>query len=339
VPKDGDRFIGEPGTILDGGGSVVSAFSPGSTRPANVTIRGLEIRNYGPASPTYDNVYGVGAVTAGGHTSGEGTRGWVVDSNYIHDNRAMGVRIGHVMTLRGNRILHNSGPFAFGGIGDSTQILGNELGTNNYLGSYSPGFGAGGFKIVLSIGVVIRGNWIHHNQGYGAWGDIANRSMTFDGNTVEDNTHAGIFYEISYGCRVTNNVVRRNGLGDASNWLYPAGILIAHSPDCEVAGNTLEGNVHGIMGIDQARTDDAIYGPHVLKNLWVHDNRVTGGSGYVAGVGANPGVPAFSATANNRYDRNTYVTMNGAPFAWADAVRTWAQWQGYGQDLTGTLSR
>jgi hypothetical protein len=52
-------------------------------------------------------------------------------------------------------------------------------------------------RFVLSTGLVVRGNWIHGNHGFAAWGDIANRNMTFDGNTIEDNTHAGIFYEIS----------------------------------------------------------------------------------------------------------------------------------------------
>ena len=339
VPKSGDSFIGEPGAILDGGGTVNSAFGPGSTRPANVTIRRLEITNYGPTSSGAD-YYGTGAVTAGGHSAGEGTRGWVVDSNYIHDNRGMGIRIGHTMTVRGNRILHNAGPHGLGGIGDSTLIEGNEIATSNYNRAFDPGFSAGGFKFVESIGLVVKNNWIHHNYGNGAWGDIANRNMTFDGNTVEDNSHTGIFYEISYGCKVTNNTVRRNGLGDAGNWLYPAGILIAHSPDCEVSGNTLEGNVHGIIGIQQNRTDDATYGPHTLKNLWVHDNVVTqGSSGFAAGVAADAGNP-FAASVNNRYDRNRYTisSSNGEPFAWADAGRSWSAWRGYGQDVAGSLT-
>jgi parallel beta-helix repeat protein len=339
VPKSGDSFIGEPGTILDGGGTVNTAFGPGSSRPANVTIRRLEITNYGPTSSSAD-FYGTGAITAGGHSAGEGTRGWVVDSNYIHDNRGMGIRIGHTMTVRGNRVIHNSGPFALGGIGDSTLIQGNELATNNYNGTFDPGFAAGGFKFVLSTGLVVRGNWIHGNKGLGAWGDIANRNMTFDGNTVEDNTHAGIFYEISYGCKVTNNTVRRNGLGDANNWLYPAGILIAHSPDCEVANNTLDGNVHGIVGLQQNRTDDMVYGPHTLKNLWVHDNTVTqGAGGFAAGIARDYGDP-FAAAANNRYDRNRYAntSSNVAPFAWADGSRSWSAWRAYGEDAAGTLT-
>jgi parallel beta-helix repeat protein len=340
TPKDGDRFIGEPGAILDGGGTVVSAFSSGSARPANVTIRGLEIRNYGATSSSAD-FYGVGAITGGGNSASDGTRGWMVDSNYIHDNRGQGLRIGHTMTVRGNRIVHNAGPFALSGIGDSTLIVGNELATSNYVGTYNPGFGAGGFKIVLSTGVVIRGNNIHNNTGYGAWGDIANRSMTFDGNTIDDNTHAGIFYEISYGCLVTNNIVRRNGLGNASNWMYPAGILIAHSPDCEVSNNTVTDNVHGIVGIQQTRTDDMVYGPHVLERLWVHDNTIThdASGGYAAGIGSGVGSAPYSATANNRFDRNRYsvTSANGSPFTWADGGRSWTSWRGYGQDLSGTF--
>jgi parallel beta-helix repeat protein len=338
VPKSGDAFIGEPDAILDGDGSVICAFCPGSTKPANVRIAHLEIRNYGPASPTYNNVYGDGAIKGGGDEISDGTRGWVVDSNYIHDNRNMGIRIGVKMLVRGNRIVHNAGPHGLGGIGDSAVIVGNEIATNNYLDRFDPGFSAGGFKFVLSTGVVIKSNWIHHNHGMGAWGDIANRNMTFDGNTVEDNTTVGIMYEISYGCKVTNNIARRNGLGDPNNWLYPAGILIAHSPDCEVANNTLDGNVHGIIGIQQNRTDDMVYGPHTLKNLWVHDNTVThSGSGFAAGVGADYGDP-FGAAANNKFDRNQYTTAATAPFAWAGGGQSWSAWRGYGEDAAGTLT-
>ena len=110
VPKSGDSFIGEPGAILDGAGTVICAFCPGSAKPANVRIAQLEIRNYGPASPTYNNVYGDGAIKGGGDEISDGTRGWVVDSNYIHDNRNMGIRIGVKMIVRGNRIMHNAGP-------------------------------------------------------------------------------------------------------------------------------------------------------------------------------------------------------------------------------------
>jgi parallel beta-helix repeat protein len=338
TPKAGDAFIGEAGAILDGAGSVICAFCPGSTKPANVRIAHLEIRNYGPASPTYNNVYGDGAIKGGGDEISDGTRGWVVDSNYIHDNRNMGIRIGVKMLVRGNRIVHNAGPHGLGGIGDSAVIVGNEIATNNYLDRFDPGFSAGGFKFVLSTGVVIKSNWIHHNHGMGAWGDIANRNMTFDGNTVEDNTTVGIMYEISYGCKVTNNIARRNGLGDPNNWLYPAGILIAHSPDCEVANNTLDGNVHGIIGIQQNRTDDMVYGPHTLKNLWVHDNTVThSGSGFAAGVGADYGDP-FGAAANNKFDRNQYTTAATAPFAWAGGGQSWSAWRGYGEDAAGTLT-
>ena len=339
VPKSGDTFIGEPGAILDGAGTQNAAFRPGSTRPANVTIKKLEIRNYGPTSASAD-YSGTGAITAGGHSAAEGTRGWVVDSNHIHDNRGMGIRIGHTMTVRGNRIIHNAGPLGLGGIGDSTQILNNEIATSNYNSTFAPGFEAGGFKFVLSTGLIVRGNWIHDNTGLGAWGDIANRNMTFDGNTVEDNSHAGIFYEIGYGCTVTNNIVRRNGRGDLANWFYPAQILIGHSPDCEVYGNTVtsSGGAHGIIGIQQNRTDDMVYGPHTLKNLWVHNNTtIHSGSGFAAAVGSDIGLTPFDATANNRFTANGYtVTSSASPFAWANAGRSWSQWKGYGRDLTGS---
>ena len=74
IPRSGHVFVGEPGAVLDGGGDTEFAFR-GQAGIDEVTIEGLEIRNYAPPLQW-------GAVRA------VGTNGWVVRYNNIHHNRS-----------------------------------------------------------------------------------------------------------------------------------------------------------------------------------------------------------------------------------------------------------
>jgi parallel beta-helix repeat protein len=165
-----------------------------------------------------------------------------------------------------------------------------------------------------------------------------------ESNRVEDNTHAGIFHEISYAATIRDNVVRRNGHGHRQ-WAYGAGILVAHSPGVKVYGNTLDGNWNGIMGIQQNRGSGA-FGAYELRDLDVHDNTIimgpsprdaSGNGAWAAGVASDAGTAVYSR--NNRFTGNDYtVPVAGSWWTWANGRRTWAQWQSYGHDLTGTLT-
>ena len=141
--------------------------------------------------------------------------------------------------------------------------------------------------------------------------------MTFDGNTVEDNTTRR--HHVRDQLRLQSDEQHRSPerARGSRKLALPGGDPDRAQPGLRSPGNTLDGNVHGIIGIQQNRTDDMVYGPHTLKNLWVHDNTVThSGSGFAAGVGADYGDP-FAAAANNKFDRNRYTTAATAPFAWA----------------------
>jgi len=182
----------------------------------------------------------------------------------------------------------------------------------------------------------VRGNLVHHNHGPGLWTDIDNIDVLYEGNRVADNTEMGIFHEISYAAVVRNNVVERNGF-DSPGWLYGAGILIAHSPNVEVYGNTVTGNFNGIAGIQQNRGSGA-YGPYALENLWVHDNVVSMTRG-LTGVAQDIGDNTVFTGRNNRFDRNRYcLGGNARYFAWANGERTTTEWvQTYRQDVNGTF--
>jgi parallel beta-helix repeat protein len=334
-PKMGNAFVG-PAT-LDGEGDTSIAFHPTAD---NVTIRGLVLENY--ANPAQ-----VGVIHAGGHTAADGTFGWVVEGNTVRHNAGTGIRIGHRMVVRGNHVHHNA-QLGIGGVGNSTLVEGNEIAWNNYRGQYSPGWEAGGTKFVRTHDLVVRGNHSHHNTGPGLWTDGSNIRTLYEDNLVEDNTQEGIFHEISYDAVIRNNTVRRNGHGRMA-WMYGAGILIAHSSNVTVYGNTLVDNWNGITGIDQNR-GSGDYGPFELRDLHVHDNSVTwtvevpkdsSGHGGVSGVAQDFGDITYFDTRNILFERNTYTVPDPTRgyWAWPNSRRTFTGWTGLGQDREGTVSR
>ena len=74
---------------------------------------------------------------------------------------------------------------------------GNEIAYNNTAG-FTTGWEAGGLKFVLTNGLIVRGNFSHHNDGTGIHCDIDCINTLIENNRVEDNNWRGIFYEISY---------------------------------------------------------------------------------------------------------------------------------------------
>jgi parallel beta-helix repeat protein len=323
-PKDGMTFVGEPGAVLDGEHTTRFAFHGAA---GNVTIRGLVIEHYAPGAQ-------MGAVKAGDHDRDDGTWGWVVERCEIRYNDGGGIRTGHRMQILHNHIHHNS-QIGIVGVGDDILVEGNEIAYNNFEREYRYGWEAGGTKFVKTRRLVVRDNWSHHNWGPGLWTDIDNIDTLYEGNLVEDNADSGIFHEISYRATIRNNTVRRNGFDRVGDWAYGAGILIAHSPDVEVYGNTLEDNHNGILGIQQDRGDGA-FGDHALDNLHVHDNRVVQRNGqWAAGVAQDVDDQGVF-DRNLRFERNHYVLAgDGRWFEWNDREHKADTWIAFGHDANG----
>jgi parallel beta-helix repeat protein len=168
-----------------------------------VTITGLVIEKY--ANPAQR-----------GAVNGEGKTDWVVAGNEIRLNHGVGVRVGAASRVEGNNVHHN-GQLGVSAQGAAVIVGNNEIAFNN-TAHFDAGWEAGGGKFVSTSGLVLRGNFVHHNAGPGLWADIDNIGTLYEDNTCEDNQRSGIFHEISYAAVIRNNIVRRNGFG-MSDWM------------------------------------------------------------------------------------------------------------------------
>jgi parallel beta-helix repeat protein len=344
IPKSGDVFQGEPGTVLDGQG-VAYAFSKGSAPyPSNVTIRGLKITGYTPPMQS-------GTIEAGGYYPAEGTAGWVIDGNEISYNGEYGIRIGNTGRIVNNNVHHNL-RLNVAGSANSTVIEGNEIAFGNYQNAYNTNFEAGGTKFAYSDGLVLRNNYVHDNVGVGIHMDENNINTTIESNRIDKNGSEGVAIEISYATIIRNNTVTNNGWADPRNrytYLWNAGIGVHASQNVEIYGNTVAGNYAGIVAIEQNRsTDKAVYGAHIVQNLYVHNNTITqtslprssGELSVGAGIATDiAGNTALFTSRNNRFVGNTYyIGQNPRPFAWQFGARTEAEWKAYGLDAGGIFN-
>ena len=177
-----------------------------------------------------------------------------------------------------------------------------------------------------------------------------NINTIIDSNRIDRNGSEGIAVELSYKTTIFGNTVTNNGWADPRNrytYVWNAGIAVHGSPNVEVYGNTVSGNYAGIVAIEQNRTETAWYGPHIVQNLYVHNNTITQTNvpapqklSTAAGVASDiVGNTVVFTSRNNRFVSNTYFTgQNPYPFHWQFGPRTKPQWKAYGEDLTGSFT-
>ena len=260
--------------------------------------------------------------------------GWQIQRNEIRFNHGVGLYSVSARVL-GNHVHHN-GQLGLGGGGNDQLVEGNEIDHNNTAG-FSMLWEAGGAKWARSVGLVVRGNTVHHNQGPGLWTDINNIETLYQDNVVHANASHGIFHEISYRAVIRNNRVTDNGRAQPLAGWGGAGICVAGSPDVEVYGNIVSGNENAIMLVQQVRTDwPSAHGPHQLEDVVVHDNDITMSSKLTGIVDDTGEATVFQR--NNRFEGNTYrlSSANGRYFAWQGQQWDRTAWTGrFGQDTTG----
>lgn len=336
TPQDSQTFVGEPGAVLDGEQVTRRAFAG---QASNVTISNLIVTQYAP-------------MLREGTIQADQTTGWTIldvevsysrgeysNSNCIGGCGGMGIRMGREMTIRGCYLHHND-QYGIAGDGDGSLIEDTEIAFNNDRDNIG-GATSSGTKFNNTDGLVLRGNYVHDNGKNGLWLDINNVNYIVEDNVVEDNAYNGIFIEVSLGGIIRNNQVRRNGFGDdaSCSLMYCSGILVAHTPDVEVHGNTVEANYRGIGGLQQDRNKKEP--AWILKNLWVHDNVIGGNLDAQAGIvmGGRLWDPT-APPAKNSFNFNTYTIPSGQskPFKWRKNKVSIATWMSNDMDLDGVFN-
>ncbi|MEU2624246.1 right-handed parallel beta-helix repeat-containing protein [Streptomyces sp. NPDC007157] len=203
IPKKGDRYLGAPGAVLDGGKKNQYAFA-GTAR--DVTIRYLTVQRF--VAPQNEGVVN--------HDSADG---WVIEHATIQDNSGAGLMAGSHQRVRANCLRDNGqygmNAYKSGGI-SGLVVEDNEIVGNNTDGweRRQQGCGCtGGIKFWAVDGADVRGNWVHDNRGAGLWADTDNNDFLIENNVLEANDGAALIYETSYNAVIRNNTIRRN------NWV------------------------------------------------------------------------------------------------------------------------
>jgi len=260
----------------------------------------------------------------------------------VRYNHGAGITGGAFLQVR-NCFIHHNGQIGIDVAGeDGGTVEDCEIAYNNTAG-YNAAWEAGGVKLnAAAKDWTLRRNRVHHNYGRGLWSDGGSSGTIYNANIVEDNRWEGILHEISYDATITNNTVRRNGFDNPSAY-EGAGINLYASGGAgtEVSGNTVENNKQGITvtGADRGSGDE---GPHLARNVNVHDNIVTLGPGAKHGAMLYAFDTGMFTTGNNHFEHNTYNlrSADAAPFRWSNSGGiTDTQWRAYGNDATGTFNR
>jgi hypothetical protein len=270
--------------------------------------------------------------------------GWHILHNEVRLNHGAGLGIADGAVVSGN-FVHDQGQLGVGAWGTGSVVDGNEISSNGVAG-YSPDWEAGGVKSWLTDGQSVTHNYVHDNAGPGLWSDGGNIRTRYAANRISGNWGAGIQYEISYDATIEDNEITGNGRRP-KGWAWDAGIQIQSSGGTgriEITGNVVSGNANAITLIDsggRAGEAPAPHGPHVVRNVSVHDNRITLTDGQLTGAVQDIGDPAIYRDRNNRFEKNTYRLASGtaAYFAWNDTELDWAGWRAQGQDAGSTVTR
>jgi parallel beta-helix repeat protein len=323
LAKSYDRFIGQPGTVLDGQGVASQGLwgNGGTTGQRSVTVQGILFKGF-----TFE------AVHAGYN--------WTITNNELSYSE-IGVRVGTGTVLQDNYIHDNTQFGIAGGPANDILIKDNEIAhnnTSNSCGGTCKG-SAGGTKIVGSTAGTYRvtwtGNWVHDNLGAGIAQDGNTHNTTIDNNLVENNRGPGIHYELSWDAVISNNTVRNNNsLNLNKSCYYRAQIDINTSQGLDIYGNTVSTGTgqNGICLASQNRGLSSPY-PTSLANVTVHNNTITMTGSSTTGL--------KGGTGNNiTFDYDTYYVPNlaGSYWTWYDqSPLTWSGLRARGQEVHGTM--
>lgn len=257
TPLTGQRFVGVPGTVLDGLGQTAHAFvTTAETKADDVHIEGFEMTGY-VSNERCESFRSdcEGAAVRGGvifaHVAldldavpdtvidEQSSLRWVVTGNNIHDNLGTGISVGDGMRVEGNRISQQSHLGIGGGTVGDLVITGNEITRNSWDERVPPNWESGQIKLGFVDSSTISDNTFT-GVGPGIWCDIQCTDITIADNRITDmvgGRAVAIFYEVSENAVIEGNVID-NVEGDC----VPAdgvGVLLSESRDVIVRNNTI----------------------------------------------------------------------------------------------------
>ena len=327
TPKTGNTFVGEFGAILDGSNWTTSDSTQGAFRAHNqdidyVTIRNLVIRNMSQT---------------GIHAFYWMADHWTIESNEIAANK-MGILFPSDSMIRKNYIHHNYGDPLSADASLRGGGYGGYYATDTVFDSNEIAYNGKEQKVMESVNVTFRNNFVHHNQADGIWYDGGNPGAIVEGNRVEDNARNGIFYEASNGAIIRNNTIRRSG---------DTGVFISTSQNAEIFGNMLEDHFRAITYFIYC---GALAGRDIdLQNNWTHDNSIRVGTqsgAFATGMSYTADCTPTQVTAyhngskNLRFTHNTYYVLDVGGWYWLwNGIKQWFQWQLLSQDLDGIVTQ
>jgi hypothetical protein len=230
VPKQGNRYVGAPGAVIDGGGRVNIAFWEEwfDRKVRDVQLSYLTIQNFASDGENQ------GALYAG--------TGWRIDHSTFRENTFVALFAGSQNVVEYNCFEGNGqlgvGTFRLDEPARDVLIDHNEFRYNNVKNLQNCGC-AGGMKFWATRDARFVNNWVHSNRGAGVWADNNNAEMLFDGNYINDNDNEGIFYEISYNFLISNNSLVRNAVvkGKQKDGTFPIGaVYVSESGGVDVPG-------------------------------------------------------------------------------------------------------
>jgi parallel beta-helix repeat protein len=287
TPKSGDTLSGP--AVLDGANT--SDFAVVATA-TNVTLSGLEIRNYIAGAA-------IGAI----HTPDPpSATGWTLDNLQVHDigngtTDGAGAELGVGWHVVGGRYFNTrqegltAGDGAANFVVDGVELDHNDFTDDTYTTrSHSCGDEAGGFKLVAD-NVTIKNSYVHDNACSGLWSDLSSNNLTITNNLLVNNWEQGVVLEISGAATISHNVVTGNGfhMQNANNhgcgWGWGGGITLSTSGQThtsngpiDIGFNDVAGNCNGITGVDQLRTEhNCNIAPRCeLAHIRIHDNTIVG---------------------------------------------------------------
>ena len=162
---------------------------------------------------------------------------WTIEYNEIAFNHS-GILFPNHSIIRNNYIHHNVGTTGSSVSAERGGGYGGYFAADTTFESNEIAYNGKEQKVMDSVRVTFRNNFVHHNVDDGIWYDGGNPGALVEGNRVEDNGRNGIFYEAGNGSIIRNNTVRRSG---------EAGVVISTSQNVQIYSNTLEHNFIGII--------------------------------------------------------------------------------------------